>query len=165
VRISFYCTECLARLDAPPANGGTEGAAACPAGHPPVAFHHTAAVAAGTGVDRCSRCEGAAFFVQKDFDQRLGCAILAAGALAALLLARFLGGVFFVPVLLVFTVADLVLARRVPPVVICYRCDTEYRGVPGAAARHRPYDPHVAERYADVKTVRRMAGGGDHSRR
>ena len=31
----------------------------------------------------------------------------------------------------------------------------EHRGVP-IHPRHRPYDPHVAERYAEKKTVRRM---------
>ena len=43
------------------------------------------------------------------------------------------------------------IARRVPPVIICYQCDTEYRGVADSSAT-RPYDPHVAERFAEVKT-------------
>lgn len=59
------------------------------------------------------------------------------------------------PVLLFVAAVDLVLQRRVAPVVICYRCNTEYRGAADAAGT-RPYDPHVAERFADVKTVRRM---------
>jgi hypothetical protein len=106
-------------------------------------------------VDVCSRCSSSALFVQKDFDQRLGCAILAAGAVVALALSWRFGGIWFVPALLVVAAADVVLARRVKPVVICYQCDTEYREVPDLSAS-RAYDPHVAERFAETKTVRRM---------
>ena len=110
---------------------------------------------AGTRVDVCSRCGTTAFYSQKDFDQRLGCAILAAGAALALGVSWRFGGIWFVPVLLAFAAADVVLARRVKPVVICYRCDTEYRDVPDAASV-RAWDPHIGERYAETKTVRRM---------
>lgn len=110
---------------------------------------------AGERVDKCSRCGTTAFYVQKDFDQRVGCAILALGAALALLAAWRFGGVWLVPVLLLFAAIDFVLAQRVPSVVICYRCDTEYREVPGAGA-YKPYDPHVAERDARVRTVRAM---------
>ncbi len=109
----------------------------------------------GSRVDRCSRCGTTAFYVQKDFDQRLGCAILAAGAAIALGVSWRFGGIWFVPVLLAVAAADVVLARRVEPVVICYRCDTEYRDVPDPTS-FRAYDPHVAERFVETKTVRRM---------
>jgi hypothetical protein len=151
MRISAYCAECLARVPLPV----PEGEAACPNGHGAVAFTHSAAVAGGSRVDRCSRCGATAFFAQKDFDQRLGCALLALGAGLALALARLFGGIWFVPALLAFTGLDLLIARRVGSVVICYRCDTEYRDVPDAAS-YKPYDPHVAERYAEAKTLRRL---------
>lgn len=106
-------------------------------------------------MDVCSRCSSSALFLQKDFDQRLGCAILAVGAAVALGVSWRFGGIWFVPVLLLVAALDLVLARRVAPVVVCYRCDTEYREVADPSAA-RAYDPHVAERFADVKTVRRM---------
>lgn len=106
-------------------------------------------------MDACSRCSSTALFTQKDFDQRLGCAILAAGAALALGVSWRFGGIWFVPVLLAVAAADLFLARRVKPVVICYQCDTEYRDVPDASLV-RAYDPHVAERFVETKTVRRM---------
>jgi hypothetical protein len=112
-------------------------------------------VVEGLRVDRCSRCGTTAFYVQKDFDQRLGCAILAAGAALALGVSWRFGGIWFVPVLLAVAAADLLLARRVKPVVICYRCDTEYRDAPDAS-EVRAFDPHVAERFVETKTVRRM---------
>src|ERR1035441_2312708 len=129
VRVSVYCSECLARIELPPPQETISGSVSCPS--------------------------STALFTQKDFDQRLGCAILAAGAAVALGVSWRFGGIWFVPVLLLVAAADLVLARRVAAVVICYQCDTEYRGVADASAT-RSYDPHVAERFADVKTVRRM---------
>lgn len=112
-------------------------------------------MAEGARVDRCSRCASTAFYVQKDFDQRLGCVILVVGAALALGVSWRFGGIWFVPVLLAVAAADLVVARRVKPVVICYRCDTEYRDVPDASSV-RAWDPHVAERFVETKTVRRM---------
>jgi len=155
VRVSVYCSECLARIELPPPQETISGSVSCPSKHLPVSYSHSEAVKAGSRVDVCSRCSSTALFTQKDFDQRLGCAILAAGAAVALGVSWRFGGIWFVPVLLLVAAADLVLARRVAAVVICYQCDTEYRGVADASAT-RSYDPHVAERFADVKTVRRM---------
>lgn len=155
MRIAVYCAECLERIALPPPSESREGSVACAKGHEAIAYRHSADVASGARVDRCSRCETTAFFSQKDFDQRLGCVLLALGAAVALVVSRLFGGIWFVPVLLAFAALDLVLARRVASVVICYRCDSEYRDVPGAA-NYKPYDPHVAERYAAVKTVRRL---------
>ena len=155
MRVSVYCSECLARIELPPPQETLSGSVSCPSKHSSISFSHSEAVKSGSVVDVCSRCSSSALFSQKDFDQRLGCAILAAGAAVALGVSWRFGGIWFVPVLLLVAAADLVLARRVAPVVICYRCDTEYRGVANAGGT-RPYDPHVAERFAAVKTVRRM---------
>lgn len=156
MRVAVYCADCYERLDLPAPEKTPDGEAACSKGHGAIAFRHADGVTAGGRVERCSRCERTAFFSQKDFDQRLGCAILLLGALAAAGASALFGGIWFVPVLLAFVVLDRVVARRVPYVVVCYRCDTEYRDVPGAAS-YKPYDPHVAERDAELKTVRRMA--------
>jgi hypothetical protein len=155
VRIAVYCETCLARLQLPPPARAPAGEVVCPSKHSPVLFRHSEVVQKGTRVDRCSRCSSTAFFVQKDFDQRLGCAILLAGALVAIAVSRAFGGIWFVPVLLVFAALDFVLARRIGSVVICYRCDSEYRDLPDLTP-YRPYDLHIAERDAARKTVRRM---------
>ena len=154
----------MERIELPPPASETAGQVQCPSKksspssplpHPSISFSHSPSVIAGTHVDRCSRCSSSALFSQKDFDQRLGCVILAVGAALALGVSWRFGGIWFVPVLLAFAAADFLLARRVPPVVICYQCDTEYRGVPDASSV-RAWDPHVAERFAETKTVRRM---------
>ncbi|MDL2718565.1 MAG: hypothetical protein PT977_12500 [Acidobacteriota bacterium] len=161
----------MARIELPPPEAVAAGQETCPSSpskkssisspslssseHEVISFSHSPSVISGSHVDLCSRCGTTAFYVQKDFDQRLGCAILALGAALALGVSWRFGGIWFVPVLLAFAAADLVLARRVPPVVICYQCDTEYRDVPDASSV-RAYDPHIAERFAETKTVRRM---------
>ena len=157
MRIAVYCTDCMERIPLPPPSTQAAGEVRCssPSKQSSIFFSHSPSVLSGERVDKCSRCGSTAFYVQKDFDQRLGCAILALGAALALLAAWKFGGVWLVPVLLAFAALDFVLARRVPPVVICYRCDTEYRDVPGAGG-YKPYDPHVAERDAEVRTVRAM---------
>ncbi len=112
-------------------------------------------VPGGAGVERCAFCGNRAFFLQKDFDQRLGCLFMAISLAAALLVGWKWGWIWFTPVLLATVVVDWIVATRVRPVTICYRCDAEYREVT-TNPRHRGYDSHVAERYAQKKTVRRM---------
>lgn len=110
---------------------------------------------AAAPVERCGFCGNRAFFVQRDFDQRIGCVIMALSIGAALLVGAKLGWIWFTPVLLATVLIDWALSLVIKPVTICYRCDAEYREVP-LNPRHRPYDPHVGERYAEAKTVRRM---------
>jgi hypothetical protein len=157
VRVAVYCMECMERLALPPPSERAAGEVRCssPSRHSSIAFSHSTTVCREERVDLCSRCGTTAFYVQKDFDQRLGCAILVAGAALALGVSWRFGGIWFVPVLLAVAAADLALSRRIKPVVICYRCDTEYRDAPDASSV-LAYDPHVAERFAETKTVRRM---------
>ena len=155
MKVSLYCPECFERIELPPPGESGSGEVRCRNGHPPLAYTHAEGVHEGRAVEKCSHCGKTAFFSQRDFDQRLGCLVIGIGIFSALLASWRMGGIYFVPVLLLVVAVDLVVARSVGHVVICYRCDAEYRGVPGAA-RVKPYDPHVAERDAEVKTVRRM---------
>jgi hypothetical protein len=106
-------------------------------------------------IERCAFCGNRAFFLQKDFDQRLGCLFLAVSLALALAVGWKFGWIWFTPVLLATVLVDWIVAGRIRPVTICYRCDAEYRDLP-LNPRHRGYDPHVAERYAATKTLRRM---------
>ncbi len=150
MRVRYYCPACLTAKE----HAGESGAFACEK----CGRAYQAAfdgVLGGEGVEICAYCQNRAFFLQKDFDQRLGCLIMAASLAVALLVGWKAGWIWFTPVLLVSVVVDWVVASRIRPVTICYRCDAEYREVP-VNPRHKGYDPHVAERYAEQKTVRRM---------
>jgi len=151
VRARYYCAACMRSRDHAAEEDGTPACAGC--GRPyAVRF---AGIAGGAGVERCAFCGNRAFFLQKDFDQRLGCLFMALSLGLALFAGWKYGWIWFTPVLLATVVVDWIVAARVRPVTICYRCDAEYRDVP-INPRHRGYDPHVAERYAARKTVRRM---------
>jgi len=151
VRAKRYCPECLTAREHTESDSGDFACGKCRRSY---GFHPEGAAGA-SGVSRCAFCGNRAFFLQKDFDQRLGCLIMAASLVLALFVGWRFGWIWFTPVLLSTVVIDWIVAARIHPVTICYRCDAEYRGVP-IHARHKPYDPHVAERYAEKKTVRRM---------
>ncbi len=152
MRIRRYCPSCLSRAELAGAKTAAGDCRKCRTGW---AFDPTGEETSANRVDRCGFCGNRAFFVQRDFDQRIGCAVMAASLALALFVGWKFGWIYFTPVLLATVLIDWVLAFRIGPVTICYRCDAEYRDV-AVNARHKPYDAHIAERYAAVKTVRRM---------
>ncbi len=150
MRSRYYCPDCLTIAEHVAPETGEYACKECGR-----AYRVDLASVGGAPIERCAYCRNRAFFVQKDFDQRLGCAVMAVSLAIALLVGWKLGWIWFTPVLLATVLLDWALAARIHPVTICYRCDAEYRDVP-AHPRHRAYDPHIAERYAEKKTLRRM---------
>lgn len=151
MRARHYCADCLTAREHGPADAGDFACAKCGRAY----TARFEGVQDAEGVAQCAFCGGHAFFLQKDFDQRLGCLVMAVSLSIALFVGWRFGWIWFTPVLLASVVVDWIVAARIQPVTICYRCDAEYRDVP-VHPRHKGYDPHVAERYAETKTVRRM---------
>ena len=151
MRARRYCPTCLEAREHSPTDAGDFRCAKCGAAY----SARLAGTAPAGPVERCGFCGNRAFFLQKDFDQRLGCLLMAISLAAALFVGWKVGWIWFTPVLLVSVVVDWIVASRIRPVTICYQCDAEYRELP-VNPRHRGYDPHVAERYASRKTLRRM---------
>jgi hypothetical protein len=151
VRARRYCPKCLE----PREHGAAgEGDLACGRCSEPYSLRWDNRTPEAP-IERCLFCGNRAFFIQKDFDQRLGCLVMAISLALAIFAGWRFGWIWFTPVLLVSVVIDWIVARRIGAVTICYRCDAEYRDLP-LNPRHRSYDPHVAERYAERKTLRRM---------
>jgi hypothetical protein len=151
MRVRRYCPDCMLSRDF---TGTESGELACAGCGLPYAVSFEEAVGA-EGVERCAFCGKRSFFLQKDFDQRLGCLFMGISLAAALFVGWKFGWIWFTPALLASVVVDWIVAARIRPVTICYRCDAEYRDLP-QNPRHRGYDPHIAERDAPEKTVRRM---------
>jgi hypothetical protein len=151
VRARFYCPDCLTHADHESSAAGEFRCAKCERVYTADAPGSVGA----EGMDRCAFCGNRTFFLQKDFDQRLGCLIMGVSLAAALFVGWRFGWIWFTPALLASVVVDWVVAARIRPVTICYRCDAEYRDVP-VHPKHQGYDPHLAERFAEKKTVRRM---------
>ena len=151
MRARRYCTVCLKSREHAETESGEFACAHCGETYP-ARFEGSRGE---NGLERCVFCGNRAFFLQKDFDQRLGCVFLAVSLATALWVGWRFGWIWFTPVLLATVVIDWIVAARIRPVTICYRCDAEYRDM-AVNPRHRGYDPHVAERYATRKTIRRM---------
>jgi hypothetical protein len=151
MRARHYCADCLTAREHGAQDSGDFTCEKCGKGY----SARFEGVQDAEGVAQCAFCGGHAFFLQKDFDQRLGCLAMAVSLAAALFVGWRAGWIWFTPVLLASVVVDWIVAARIKPVTICYACDAEYREVP-VHPRHKGYDPHVAERYAETKTVRRM---------
>lgn len=151
MRVRRYCPDCMTARELSGSETGELACEKCGKTYG-VSFE---GCAGPEGVETCAFCGKRAFFLQKDFDQRLGCLFLALSLGMALFVGWRFGWIWFTPALLATVVVDWIVAARVRPVTICYRCDAEYRELP-VHPRHRGYDPHVAERDAPTKTLRRM---------
>jgi len=126
MRARFYCADCLTSRDF---EAPETGAFACAKCAKPFTADFAGAEAS-EGIERCVFCGNHAFFLQKDFDQRLGCLIMAVSLGLALLAGWRFGWIYFTPVLLASVLVDWIVAARIRPVTICYRCDAEYRELP-----------------------------------
>ncbi len=94
-------------------------------------------------VDVCPVCEGMDFYLRKDFDPKMGLAVVVVGALISagfywagmdLVAYGVLGGA---------VVLDFVVAGWLGDVTICYRCHAEFRG--GYRRTAPAFDLHTAD--------------------
>ena len=101
------------------------------------------AVRADRQVDRCPVCEGTDFYRRKDFDPKVGVAVI---AIAALISAGFY---FFGLDLVAYGVLggaaliDLAIYGRLKDLTVCYRCHAEFRGAYEQTAP--AFDLHTAD--------------------
>ena len=88
--------------------------------------------------DRCPVCGCRQFYLQKDFNQALGCFIMIIG----IGLVPWTYGLS----LPVFAFFDWVFYKRVPTMVICYKCFSEFRGF--KIPEHlKPFMHPIGEKY------------------
>jgi hypothetical protein len=112
--------------------------AACRACGRPFPIEAPAALEGGRPVKRCAVCGDTNFFIQKDFNQKLGCAIVAVGAI----LVPWTYGLS----LAVCAAIDALLYMWLPMVTVCYICSSRYRGIP-LDPEHAKYDLVTAQTY------------------
>lgn len=88
--------------------------------------------------DKCPVCQTRQFYIQKDFNQALGCAIMAVGIV---LVPKTYG--LSLPL---FALIDWLLHKRVPTIIVCYRCASEFRGIP-PPEHLKPFMHHIGMKY------------------
>ena len=90
-------------------------------------------------VDRCPACEGEQLYVQRDFNQKAGLAIVVLGGAAAPFTPYYAS-------LFAAAALDAILYALLPEITVCYRCHAHFRGFK-RNPRHVGFDLHLAEQY------------------
>jgi len=88
----------------------------------PLLPHATQGLLEGTKLNQCPLCGAAHLYQRKDFNQKLGVALIVIGVL----LAYFTYGLS----LLVVTLIDFFLFKKIKEVGICYQCGAQFRNSP-----------------------------------
>ncbi len=88
--------------------------------------------------ENCPICQTRQFYIQKDFNQAVGCLIMTVGIV---LVPKTYG--LSLPV---FALIDWLLHKRVPTIVVCYRCGSEFRGLP-IPEHLKPFMHHIGMKY------------------
>jgi len=88
--------------------------------------------------ERCPVCHCRHFYTSKDFNQFLGCAIMVVGIILMPLTYNLS--------LPVFALIDWILHKRVPTIINCYQCTSEFRGMTNDKGL-KPFMHHIGVKY------------------
>jgi hypothetical protein len=101
------------------------------------------ALRADTNLDICPVCRGEDFYIRKDFDPKMGLAVVIIGALTSAGFYSFGRDLIAYGILACAVLIDLVVYGRLGDVTVCYRCHSEFRGGYQRTAPH--FDLHTAD--------------------
>lgn len=107
---------------------------------------------------RCLICGCGDLWRQKDFPQKLGLLIVAAGALLSTIAWAYMRPLLALGVLMAFALVDMLLYAFMQDVLVCYRCGARHRHAHPDAS-YPAFDLEVAERYRqEAKRLENSAG-------
>jgi len=132
MNVEFVCEKCQKDVLA---DLGKEGEVICPHCERKVQVHLSESMRNGGHVDRCVLCDKIRFYVQKDFNPRLGIIIFALGV-AFSYHTKLIS-------LVVATIIDVILYQVLKTVTVCYHCRAVYRGFE-EDPNHRGFDHDLA---------------------
>jgi predicted RNA-binding Zn-ribbon protein involved in translation (DUF1610 family) len=133
--IAFSCPSCGREAQA-----GLDGHGACASCGASPSVEVPAALRDTRVVEACPACGNGLLYVQRDFNQKAGLAVVIVGAV----LAPFTP---FYSSLFVAGAVDAVLYAMLADVTVCYRCQAHMRGF-ARNPSHHAFDLHVAEQYS-----------------
>jgi hypothetical protein len=108
-----------------------------------IALVITDGVKTDRALDVCPVCEGTDFYIRKDFDPKLGLAVVIIGATISGVFYWFGRDMIAYGILAAAVLVDLVVYGRLKDVTVCYRCHSEFRGpYPRTAGA---FDLHTAD--------------------
>lgn len=94
-------------------------------------------------VDSCPVCEGHEFYVRKDFDPKLGLAVIVAGVILSMGFYWYGMDLIAYGVLGAAALLDFLVYQRLGDLSVCYRCHAEFRGTYERTAPF--FDLHTAD--------------------
>jgi hypothetical protein len=103
----------------------------------------TEGVRTDQSVDRCLVCNGADFYLRKDFDPTIGLTVVIVGAATSAVFYWFGRDWIAYGILGGAALIDLVVYGRLKDLTVCYRCHTEFRGAYTRSAA--AFDLHTAD--------------------
>ena len=153
LKVRFPCPECdqPARLELP------AGQWQCP--H---CDHLLAPEAPGPdgGFSSCLLCTNPELYRKKDFPHGLGLTILTVACLVSAIPYYLYHQWLVWTILLGTALFDGALYLLVGDVVVCYRCNAQYRGV-GHSESFKPFDLGIGERYRQERIRRERLGSSE----
>jgi len=140
MNLEFLCPHCRGELST---NLSEAKPITCRHCQQPVTLRISENLASSRRIDRCAVCGNDQFYLQKDFNTRLGISIFAVGVLLSY-------HTYFLS-LLIATVIDFILYQVLKTVTVCYQCRAIYRNFE-EHPDHRGFDPHVGMKYTKTAT-------------
>ncbi len=110
----------------------------------------TAGVVQNETLARCLVCPSTELFIRKDFSQSLGIVIVVAGIIVSSIFWAYYMPYWTYAVLFATALIDVVLYFAVGNLLQCYRCQAQYRGVPGLE-NHAGFDLETHEKHRQQK--------------
>ena len=144
MKITFACPECQTQMVIDPTE--PTGNFPCPACEREITFAPSESVLAQNMVDICPRCEKSSFYIQKDFNQKLGLGIVIFFALLGLIFVWMDRPIYFYISLGAGVGIDFLLYLILPELTVCYACKTAFRNA-RLNPNHKPFDLHIADHY------------------
>ena len=126
MEIVARCPKCDAGLPVSAADG--PAAITCGGCGHEIPLAWSDAVRTGREVDRCPVCDGAAFYIRKDFDPKIGLSVVIVGALISACFYWYGRDLIAYSILAAATLVDLLIYGRLSDLTVCYPCHTEFRG-------------------------------------
>jgi hypothetical protein len=114
--------------------------------------------AAGSALSTCVVCGNHELYKKKDFPQWLGMSILVIALIASVITYYAYEKWWTWGLLIGSALIDGVMYLMVGDALVCYRCNTHYRGA-AASDAHQPFEISIGERYRQERMRRDQLKG------
>ena len=141
--IHFKCRACEGEVVIPPSGSERVQCPKCNAG---IHLFMNDSIVSGSMVTVCVSCGHDTLYVQKDFNRRVGMAIVGMGIASSLYFFARNQPIFAMGALGLTALIDFLAYLLVGEVAVCYSCHAIYRGFE-RNTQHEPFDLKKLEKY------------------